>query len=67
MALLTLQQLGEKYPVFSKHTISNLFRARQKNGLWTTVVAIGPKKLLVDESRFDEWLESRRESDPEEG
>lgn len=63
MALLTLLQLKEKYPGFSHSALRNLFNKRKHNGLSSSVVKVGPRKMLVDEMQFEEWLESHREQD----
>lgn len=65
MALLTLSQLKEKYPGFTHDGLRNLFGRRKHNGLSSSVIKVGPRKLLVDEEKFEMWLESRREDDKE--
>ena len=63
MALLTLRQLTEIYPGFTRYALRNLFGHRKENGLSSTVVKVGARKILIDQDRFEQWLEARREQD----
>lgn len=66
MALLTLFQLKEKHPEFTYSSLRNWFNKRKDNGLSSSVIKIGPRKMLIDECKFEEWLESHREVDGQE-
>lgn len=61
MAYLTIKQLATKYSAFTEGALRNMFQHRDENGLSMTVLKIGPRKILVDDSLFEEWLESHRE------
>ncbi len=64
--LLTVKQFADKHPAFPQGSLRNLiFLAESRmtskgtikgNGLDIALVRIG-KKLLIDESRFFEWIE----------
>jgi hypothetical protein len=57
---LTVNQATAKYP-FSSHASMryNIFNA-EKNGLHKAILRVG-RKVLIDEEKFLEWLESHRE------
>ena len=65
-ALSTVRQFSEKYPAFSQGSLRNLiylsterYSSKGKipgNGLAIALVRIG-RKLLIDESKFFEWIE----------
>ena len=69
--LSTVRQFSEKHPAFSQGSIRNLvFLAESRktskgtiagNGLGIALVRIG-RKLLIDESRFFEWIESQQKT-----
>lgn len=68
-ALSTVRQFSEKHPAFSQGSLRNLiFLADERktskgripgNGLSIALVRIG-RKLLIDESRFFEWVEQQQ-------
>ncbi len=65
-ALSTVRQFSEKYPAFSQGSLRNLIHLSTErysskgkipsNGLAIALVRIG-RKLLIDESKFFEWIE----------
>lgn len=59
--LLTVEQLSEKYPAFSIRYLRRLLAARKANGFDRAVIAITKRKLVIDESKFLEWVETHRE------
>jgi len=64
--LSTVRQFSEKYPAFSQGSLRNLIHLSTErysskgkipaNGLAVALVRIG-RKLLIDESKFFEWIE----------
>ena len=69
-ALSTVRQFAEKYPAFPQGSLRNLiFLAEPRksskgtiegNGLDVALVRIG-RKLLIDESRFFQWIDEQQE------
>ena len=64
--LLTVEQLSEKYPSFTIRYLRTLLAERKANGLAAAVLAISKRKLMIDEEKFMEWLESKREGNDNE-
>lgn len=58
--LLTTGQFSEKYPAFSMRYLRRLLKERKTNGLANAVIALTQRRLLIDEEKFMEWIESRR-------
>jgi len=71
--LLTIRQFSDKHPAFPQGSLRNLiFLAESRftskgeikgNGLAIALVRIG-RKLLIDESKFFEWIEKQRGDRP---
>ena len=59
--LLTVEQLSEKYPAFTIRYLRTLLAERRTNGLDAAVLAVSKRRLMIDEEKFMEWLESKRE------
>jgi hypothetical protein len=57
---LTPKQLSERHPAFTPTWIRNSLFKRSQNGLYVAVAKVG-RRVLIDESRFLEWVESQRE------
>jgi hypothetical protein len=57
---LTPKQLSERYPAFTPTWIRNSLFRRRDNGLFIAVAKVG-RRVLIDEDRFLEWVESQRE------
>jgi hypothetical protein len=57
---LTIQQLSDKYPAFSRSSLRWLIHKRKANGFDQAIIRIG-RRLLIDEVRFLEWIDNRRE------
>ena len=68
--LSTIRQFSEKYPAFSQGGLRNLIHLSTErysskgkipsNGLAIALVRIG-RKLLIDESKFFEWIEKQNQ------
>jgi hypothetical protein len=69
-SLFTVRQFAARHPAFPESSLRWLiFQSKQRetskgtipgNGLDTALVRIG-KKLLIDETRFFEWVELHRQ------
>jgi len=67
--LSTVRQFSERHPCFTQGSIRQLIFASQPrktsrgpipgNGLAVAIVRLG-RKVLIDEARFFEWLESQQ-------
>jgi hypothetical protein len=57
----TVKQLAEKNPCFTESAIRWMLFNRKTNGLSVAVTKLG-KKILVDDQKFNEWVESHREA-----
>ena len=67
-SLLTVNQLAEKHPAFSKASIRNMiFNATPRqssrgtipgNGLSKAIIRLG-RKILIDEEKFFLWLDEQ--------
>ena len=60
-SLLTVQQLTDKHRAFTPGGMRWLLFHRETNGLKAAVVRVG-RKLLLDEERFFEWVDSQNET-----
>lgn len=70
-SLLTVRQFSERHPAFSQGSLRNLIflsKARKTsrgmlsgNGLDKALIRLG-KKILIDEQRFFEWLDTQNDS-----
>ena len=58
--LLTLEQVCDLHPWLTLRTLRLWMERRRDNGLASAVVKIG-KRTLIMESKFSEWIESKRE------
>jgi len=58
---MTVRQLAEKYPAFSESGIRWLLFNRKTNGLSSAVTKLG-KKVLIDNEKFEEWVNSHQEA-----
>ena len=67
--LLTVRQFAEKYPAFSEPSLRNLIFnafpnssrkvAIEGNGLDMAILKVG-RKVLIDETKFFEWVEQQQ-------
>ncbi len=57
-SLLTVRQWCAKYPFLTEGGVRHLIFHRVKNGFDSVVLRIG-KKVLLDESKFFEWLDQQ--------
>lgn len=57
----TVKQLAEKTPYLSESAIRWMLFNRRTNGLDKAVTKLG-KKVLVDDEKFNQWVESHREA-----
>ncbi len=60
--LLTVRQFLDRHPWATRGHLRALLFDRANNGLDRAVIKVGPRKLLIDEGAFLEWLEQRREA-----
>ena len=62
IVFLTVNQLTEKHPAFTKGGIRALIFNEHTNGLFKSgaIVRIG-RKVLIDESKFFAWVESQNQ------
>lgn len=58
---LTIPELCEKYKNYSKVTIKKWINERHENGLCEATTKPS-KQIFIYESKFLEWLESKRET-----
>jgi hypothetical protein len=58
-SLLTVQQFCEKHQAFTPGGIRWLLFHRESNGLTKAIVRVGKKRLLINEQRFFDWLDSQ--------
>lgn len=58
--LMTTEQFVDKYPAFSMRYLRRLLSERKTNGLADAVIALSHRRLLIDEEKFMEWIETRR-------
>lgn len=58
--LMTTEQFVEKYPAFTMRYLRSLLRERNTNGLASAVINLSGARLLIDEEKFLEWIESKR-------
>ena len=59
--LRTVKQLAEECPAFTEWSLRKLVAQGELNGFGGAVVRVG-RRVLIDRERFDDWLESRRET-----
>jgi hypothetical protein len=59
--LATVPQLVARYPAFSVTALRWLLFRRHSNGLASAVVKLGKRRVLIDVTAFDRWLEHHRE------
>ena len=57
----TVKQLAEKNPYLTESAIRWMLFNRKTNGLSVAVTKLG-KKILVDDEKFDQWVESHGEA-----
>lgn len=60
--LRTVQQLSERNPAFTQPSLRWLIFNAKTNGLDKAIVRVGTR-VLIDEPRFNRWLERQREGD----
>jgi len=61
--LLTVEELAAKYPkILSIHTLRWQLRYRGTNGLAMACVRGLGRKLLISESRFENWLATQTDA-----
>ncbi|UFS71386.1 hypothetical protein LPW11_04125 [Geomonas sp. RF6] len=58
---LTIKQLAHTRPYLTEASIRWFLFNRARNGLSCAVIKLG-RRLLVDEEKFDEWVNSHREA-----
>lgn len=63
--LLTVDQFSEKYPAFPLRYLRGLLSERKTNGLAEAIIAMSQRRLLIDEERFFQWVETHREGSNE--
>ena len=59
---ITVDEFCKKHPVFTMNRMRWLLFKRDENGLSAAVSRMS-RRLLIDEDRFLEWLESHREGE----
>lgn len=57
--LLTVDQFSQEYPAFSQGSLRFLIFEAKKNGFDHVLVRIG-RRVLLDETRFQEWVDKKR-------
>lgn len=57
--LHTVKQLAEIRPSFSESALRGLIFRAEENGLDRVIVRVG-RRVLLDLTRFDAWLEKQR-------
>jgi hypothetical protein len=64
MNFLTVNQLSEKHPAFTRGGLRALIFNENSNGLAKVgvIVRIG-RKVLIDESKFFAWIEAQNQGD----
>lgn len=60
--LFTVEQFARKYPAFPVRYLRGLLSERKTNGLADAIIAMSQRRLLIDEERFFQWIEEKRES-----
>lgn len=61
---LTVKQVSEKYPAFTIRYLRTLLQNRNENGFSVCVIMPSPKRIVIDEEKFLEWIESKRGGNP---
>lgn len=56
---LTLREFSNKHPSFSHNHLRWLMKNREKNGISLAIIKID-RRLMIDESKFFEWLDTKR-------
>ncbi len=56
----TVKQLVEKHPYLTESSVRWMLFNRKTNGLSKAVTKLG-KKVLIDDQKFAEWVESHGE------
>lgn len=59
--LLTVEQFAKKHSAFPVRYLRGLLSERKTNGLADAIIAMSKRRLLIDEERFFEWVEAKRE------
>jgi hypothetical protein len=62
ISMKTVKQLAEERPFFTESSLRWMLFNRSQNGLNAAVIKIG-KKILIDETKFDKWVDKHREVD----
>jgi len=57
--LLTVDQFSQEYPAFSQGSLRFLIFEAKTNGFDHVLVRIG-RRVLLDETRFHEWVDKKR-------
>lgn len=58
---MTVRQLAAKNPYLTEAAIRWMLFNRKENGLAKAVTKLG-KKILIDDEKFEEWVNSHAES-----
>jgi len=58
---LTFKQTSEKHPAFPEASLRWLRFNGSTNGFDMCVIKVG-RRILIDQNKFDEWLENQREA-----
>lgn len=59
--LMTIAEASKEYRVFTEAALRSLIQKSKTNDLAMAIVRIG-NRVYLDRNRFDQWLESKRES-----
>lgn len=60
MAFLTVEQTAKKYPIYSVSALRHLIYRSKENGFSSVLRRIGPRKIVICEKDFLEWIDSHK-------